>query len=42
MISSSEESLNTPYGDMQLPKIHTSSQWATNLVGLKMNHEKSM
>jgi hypothetical protein len=40
MISSFEESLNTPYGDIQLPEIDTSSQWTTNLVGLKMNHEK--
>jgi hypothetical protein len=42
MMSSSEESLNTPYGDIQLPEIHTSSQWTMNLVGLKMNHEKPM
>jgi hypothetical protein len=42
MISSSEESLNIPYGDIQLPKICTSTQSTMNLVGLKVNHEKSM
>jgi hypothetical protein len=40
MISSSEESLNTPYGDIQLPEIRTSTQSTKNLVGVKMNHEK--
>jgi hypothetical protein len=29
-------------GDTQLPEIHTSTQSTTNLVGLKVNHEKSM
>jgi hypothetical protein len=42
MISSSEESFNTPYGDKLLPKIHTSTQSTRNLVGLKVNHEKSI
>jgi hypothetical protein len=42
MISSYEESLNTSYGDIQLPEICTSTQSTRNLVGLKVNHEKSM
>jgi hypothetical protein len=40
MISSSEESLNTTYNDIQLPEIRTSTQSTNNLVGLKLNHEK--
>jgi hypothetical protein len=42
MISSSEESLNTPYGVIQLLEIHTSTQSTTYLIGFKMNHEKTM
>jgi hypothetical protein len=31
-----------PTGDKLLPEIHTSTQSTRNLVGLKVNHEKSM
>jgi hypothetical protein len=42
MISSFKESLNKPMGDIQLPEICTSTQSTTNLVGLKVDHKKSI